>query len=242
MDKEVLNLCGIYRIINLVNNKAYIGSARKFKTRFRKHKNALIGGNHHSLKLQRAWNKYGEDNFLFEPILICEPKDLLFYEQCLLDFYDSYHGGYNARIKVNSNLGMKMTDSAKAKISEARKGTNLSEETKRKISQGSKGKIVSQLTKDKISLSHKGKKKSKSHIENIRKSNLGKLLSDLTKEKISLSLIGNDRAKGYKFSDEQKDRISKAHLGIKQNKEWVELRIAKRLETLRLNKLNNMEI
>lgn len=60
----------IYKIINLVNAKFYVGSTINMRERFRSHRNGLRAGNHHCRHLQYAWNKYGEDNFLFKLIEI----------------------------------------------------------------------------------------------------------------------------------------------------------------------------
>ena len=232
---------GIYKIQNVVNGKCYIGSAKSFRTRFRKHKNVLVKNAHHSIKLQRAWNKHGEDAFIFQPIIFCEPKNLLFYEQQAIDAYNSYCDGYNATIKANSALGVKRSDETKAKISVSKAGIKLSTEHKKAISDGNKGKKRSDETKEKIRTVNTGVKKSKSHIENIRKANLGKKYNDETKAKISASLIGNKRALGNVLSTETRDKMSVAHKGKAQSPEWVEKRIAKRLATLAAKKLQIKE-
>lgn len=54
---------GIYTIINKITKKEYIGSSKNIKRRFNKHKSDLKNKKHHSYLFQRAWNKYGEDNF-----------------------------------------------------------------------------------------------------------------------------------------------------------------------------------
>ena len=58
---------GIYKITCKVNNKIYIGSTEVcFKQRFTKHKQRLRNNYHENDYLQKSWNKYGEDNFVFE--------------------------------------------------------------------------------------------------------------------------------------------------------------------------------
>ena len=62
-----LNKFGIYKITCKVNNKIYIGSTEVcFKQRFKKHKQRLRNNYHENDYLQKSWNKYGEDNFVFE--------------------------------------------------------------------------------------------------------------------------------------------------------------------------------
>lgn len=62
---EPTRLGVVYYIINKLNGDVYIGSSLEVKKRFNKHKSQLKRGIHHSAILQRAWNKYGEDNFDF---------------------------------------------------------------------------------------------------------------------------------------------------------------------------------
>jgi hypothetical protein len=57
---------GIYTITNLLNNKMYIGYSYDIFQRLNVHKSALKKNIHHSFHLQKAWNKYGENNFEFE--------------------------------------------------------------------------------------------------------------------------------------------------------------------------------
>lgn len=66
------NKGGIYRIINLVNNKIYVGSAKGFKQRYRHHVESLRKGTHHNKHLQASFNKHGEDVFLFEVLEVVE--------------------------------------------------------------------------------------------------------------------------------------------------------------------------
>lgn len=58
----------IYKIINLVNDKFYVGSTTNQKVRFRQHRKLLRGNRHHCKHLQAAWNKYGEAKFSFAVI------------------------------------------------------------------------------------------------------------------------------------------------------------------------------
>src|SRR5574340_833239 len=76
---------GVYEILNRENGKRYIGSALNLNRRIGRHRGDLRRGEHHSQKLQRAWNKHGEQAFVFKEILTCQPSMLLFYEQQLLD-------------------------------------------------------------------------------------------------------------------------------------------------------------
>ena len=83
---------GIYRIRNLINNKVYIGSTKNMKLRWAKHKALLRHNKHQNTHLQSAWNKYGEDAFVFEVIEECKTEDLISREQF---FIDSLNPDYN---------------------------------------------------------------------------------------------------------------------------------------------------
>jgi len=68
----------IYKIINVVNNKFYVGSAVDFTKRKRKHIWRLRRGDHSNKHLQAAWNKYGEAAFVFVIVqYVAEMVDLL---------------------------------------------------------------------------------------------------------------------------------------------------------------------
>lgn len=97
---EDLERTGVYQIINLINHKTYIGSTRQsFKIRMKHHVNALRRGDHKNAHLQHAWNKYGENNFEFSIVEICDKKDTYITEQKHLndrDVKNSYNINPNA--------------------------------------------------------------------------------------------------------------------------------------------------
>jgi len=80
------NIIGIYKIINKINGKYYIGSSSNIQRRKIQHFNKLRQNIHENQHLQYAYNKYGE--FVFDLIIIEEVldyKNILFYEQKYLD-------------------------------------------------------------------------------------------------------------------------------------------------------------
>ncbi len=74
-------MSGIYKILNKSNNKCYIGSTINFNDRRNLHFSKLKRGKHHSIILQRAYDKYGIDNFEFIILEECENDNLLEREQ-----------------------------------------------------------------------------------------------------------------------------------------------------------------
>lgn len=89
--------CGIYKIENQVNSKVYIGSSNNLNKRLGRHKRELNSGKHHSVHLQRSWDKYGGNSFEFDTLLYCSEENLTFYEGKLIEEYESYKRqfGYN---------------------------------------------------------------------------------------------------------------------------------------------------
>ena len=76
---------GIYKITNQINGKFYIGSSKDLSRRKKDHFRLLKKGINHSILLQRAVNKYGIDNFIFEVIAECSEELLFTIEQKLVD-------------------------------------------------------------------------------------------------------------------------------------------------------------
>ena len=94
---ETFELKGVYKIKNTKNGKFYIGSTLdSFKIRCKAHKEALIRGNHKNSHLQRAWNKYGSDAFVFEIVEICDENICREREQYYLDL-----GPWNKMYNIN---------------------------------------------------------------------------------------------------------------------------------------------
>ena len=67
----------VYRITNKINNKFYIGSSKDWESRKWNHKSELRRNIHSNPYLQRAWNKYGEENFDFSAIEFNVPANKL---------------------------------------------------------------------------------------------------------------------------------------------------------------------
>ena len=148
-------IAGVYQIKNKVNNKIYVGSTSNLEIREVNHFSSLKHDKHYNIHLQRSYNKYGKENFVFEVLFICSPESLLFYEQ---QFLDQWKPEYNISINALApTRGRKLTEEHKQKVGIAMKGhenyfIKHSEETKQKISK-----------------SMKGYKKSKKHRENLSK-------------------------------------------------------------------------
>lgn len=105
---KVTGKFGIYQIRNLINGKIYVGSTvNKFYRRWCAHKGLLNKNKHDSIKLQRGWNKYGKENFVFEILEVVEDKNKVIERE---QFYiDTLKPWYNVRLIAESNFGTKRT-------------------------------------------------------------------------------------------------------------------------------------
>ena len=131
---------GVYKIRNKVNDKRYVGSTNDFKKGWKARSGALRKGSYHNEHLQRAWNKYGEENFAFEieEEVVGNNKALLAVEQVYLD--EGFELGilYNvARKAGGGNLG----EEVNRKISKALKGQALGPPSEEHKAKGSAAKM-----------------------------------------------------------------------------------------------------
>jgi group I intron endonuclease len=151
-------ITGIYKILNKVNNKVYIGSATNIKKRWRDHKWYLNHNFHHNSHLQSAWNKYGVDAFEFLIILECVVDELLIDEKECIVKYDAFNNnyGYNVNDPEHSFLNKKHTEQTKKILSLQKQGKNNPMYGKTGIKSPRFNVKASQETKDKISLNRKG--------------------------------------------------------------------------------------
>lgn len=126
-------ICGIYKIINKINNKIYIGQSIDIIKRWYVH----IGTKSNSI-IHKAIEKYGKDKFTFEVIEECDFEKLNEREIYWISFYDSFVKGYNLTIGGDGCKDREITQEHKNKISEKLKNRIFSEEHKRKLSESKK--------------------------------------------------------------------------------------------------------
>lgn len=117
---------GIYKIQSIAKpERIYIGSAVNIGHRWNCHLSDLRKSKHHSTKLQRHYNKYGESDLQFSIVFRCKEKYLLEIEQ---QFIDS-HNPYFNECKIAGNcLGIKRSEEARRNMSKAHQGVKLSVE------------------------------------------------------------------------------------------------------------------
>lgn len=171
---------GIYTIKNTVTNKMYVGSAVDLSDRFSVHICALKYGRHHNDYLQKSWDKYGEDSFVFDVIEECPKEILIEREQYWIDLYNVTNRavGYNILEHAGSRSGFKHKEETKKKISESLRGKMSDKNNPMYGRTGSKspnfGKPMSEETKRKLSEAKTGRKLTEEHKKKISKAVSGK--------------------------------------------------------------------
>lgn len=125
--------CGIYCIENKVSGKKYIGQSIDIEKRWYNHINALELNYHGNIHLQRAWNKYGADNFDFYILELCTSEQLDEREVYYITKFDTFKSGYN---RTSGGKG--------------RPDSIVSEETRQKLAKASSGRFYSEKTREKL--------------------------------------------------------------------------------------------
>lgn len=226
MAREILS--GIYKIQSKTKtDRCYIGSALDIYIRWRIHKRDLVRQRHHAKKLQNHFNKYGIDDLFFSIVAICDKKELEPIDKIIRPeqfFIWAYNPYFNSSPTAGSNIGVKMSVSARRKQSLAKKGKYagknhpnfgkpMPEDLKERLRLGNIGRKQSDETRRKRSLSMQGKKMppefgmaiSKRMMGN--KHSLGHRHSDKTKE------ILRQKSTGHVYSDDSRRKMSISHKG-----------------------------
>lgn len=231
----------IYKTINLVNGKQYIGRDSNNNPNYYGSGPGIID----------AIKKYGKENFKKEIIEVCSShEELIKREEYWLNYYDAgsnrmfYNMNNNAfgsgKGKNSPMFGRKLSDETRKRISDTKKGDKnhfygkkLSDEHRKKLSQalgGEKNPMYGKRGKDSPTFGlkpHFGKKHSEEVKKKISESlkgrvspNKGKPLSDETKKKLSDSFSGekNPSFKGYIICTEGKYKGQ-----VKLMKEWASI-------------------
>ena len=157
---------GVYKIINVVNNKFYIGSTNDFKRRKTRHFSELRNGRHNNKYLQAAWVKHGEQAFVFVVVEdLPEGSNLLAAENVWLIEHVGKSHCYNLGVDATApSLGMSgelsptygRKRTPKELIAQSWKGRAHTEESKEKIRQHLIGKPKSAAVRAKISATLSG--------------------------------------------------------------------------------------
>jgi len=114
---------GIYKIVNNINGRCYIGSAKNIKRRWQHHICSLKKQRHSNPFLQADYNKCGQNCLNFLILEECVEEAIIEREQYWLNiYYDDQNQCYNLRKIAESNRGYKASDATRQKMREAKKG------------------------------------------------------------------------------------------------------------------------
>lgn len=186
---------GVYCLQNVKTGKRYVGSSWDVHLRGGTHRTLLLRGAHHSIKLQRSWDKHGPDAFVFEILEVAARGVLTEREQFWIDaLFPQYNiktvaGGSATRdVSVSTRqkmrdakLGKPMSASNRAALSAAMKGVpksqehraklrgrRHSEESLKRMSIAQKGRITPPDVRARIAESKRGVRPSAEALENLR--------------------------------------------------------------------------
>lgn len=102
-------------IKNKKNGKIYIGQTNNFENRFRQHKQSFRRKDHKNKHFQRAWDKYGEENFEFSILEYCDLDVINEREFFWVNKFKSYDSSKGYNIMLPSKDEKKFTHSEKTK-------------------------------------------------------------------------------------------------------------------------------
>lgn len=193
---------GIYCIECIETGTKYIGQTNEnFYRRWIFHKWNLKNNHHSNQYLQNAWNKYGDENFIFYPIESFElnkkytitKEELDELEEKYINIFDTFANGFNLTTGGEQCRRNPLSKEVKKKIGEKNRINML-------------GKKQSEQTKKLMSESHKGYIKSKEHRENLSKALTGYKRSEDQKKKCRKSNQGSNQ-KTAKYTEEQINNV-----------------------------------
>jgi len=221
-------MIGTYFIKNLLNNKFYVGHSVNINQRFNSHKSALRKNKHHNKHLQRAWNKYGENNFEFEIYKICNTEiESIEIEQYYIDNYKDMLYNISKKAKDGGDL-LSYHPNKKLIIEkglETRK-ENMSKMSKEELSNtygrkgednGMYGRHHSEKSKNKISQKNTGAYrdiKGKTYYEFFGEEKAVEIKNNLS-DKAKLKIGELNSFYGKHHSEESKNKIREKQLGKK---------------------------
>lgn len=174
--EEDKNRSGIYKIINLINQKIYIGRSNNIFARINSHGIAYKKG---KVPLYNAIRKYGKENFTYDVIEYCAPEKTIEQEVYWINFFNPSNNliGYNCDIVETGTLYK--SKETREKLSNSLKGN-----------QNGKGQIPSP---ERIALTIKLNKErvwTDEQRNKLRIANLGKKHSEETRLKRNKAITG----------------------------------------------------
>lgn len=219
----------IYRAKNILTCECYIGQTIQTITKRKQiHEREASNYKHPNKYFHNALRKYGQQNFKWEIMSYCKNK---FQRDMMEIFYIGYYringGVYNLTDGGDGSVGYKATEETRKKQSENMLGRVYGEEHRKNISRGRTGIIFTEKHCKNISKSHLGVStagrmsvEARKAMSDRQKGSNNVAKRQAVKEKISESISAEKHPNyGKHLSDETKQKISKAHKGMKASEE-----------------------
>lgn len=108
-----IGFCGIYRIINKLNGKSYIGQSRNITERYNEH---LY---HRESQIDKEMFNIGKDNFYIEILELCDPNDQKYIddrEKYYISKYNSNNRIYGYNISSGGQLELSGENNPNSKL------------------------------------------------------------------------------------------------------------------------------
>jgi len=127
------NSC-IYKITNNQNNMVYVGQTIVgFKRRIATHKWELKSNRHKNEHLQRAWSLYGEDNFKFSIIELCNKENIDGREMFWIKELNTMDEKFGYNLESGGNKNKYASNETKLKVSKGVRLAQMKPEYKTKM-------------------------------------------------------------------------------------------------------------
>lgn len=227
-------ISGIYRIINNINNKSYIGQGVNIRNRILSHVNCSI--NNSKLKIHAAIRKHKIDNFTVEILCVLNifnrdnltvAKELNVLECLYIEVFSSFKLGYNSTPGGDSGrLGYKHTEETILKMKNSSKG-RTPHAAKMRMNKVFGYDVIDKIFYDAESVSEMSRK-TKVHgrsIDYICKKKNGRFISgknrfifSFTKDDLSNMITFYESGEWHKRRFETRSRIGKLNKGKKFKK------------------------
>jgi group I intron endonuclease len=140
----------IYKIINEINNKIYIGcTVTSLEKRYYEHLYRCFKTDSKS-KLYNSIKKYGKENFTIELIEECEISNIYKIERKYIKQYDSFKNGLNSTLGGEGCLGYVHSPEIRKKISMGTKEGNSHKGKTYEILYGKNGKVEKEKRRESV--------------------------------------------------------------------------------------------
>lgn len=196
----------IYKIVNALDGRMYIGQSVNPAYRAKRH----FWKNNGCVKLGRAIEKHGRDQFIFSVLCWCSDKaEANEVEELLIALGDTRTNGYNITPggfgtgagKDNPFFGKTHSLEMKLKLAASKLGKPMAARTREKIANANRNRTMSEATKEKL----RARPKSDLCSERTATANRYRVWSPESKAKLAAYNTGR------KMSEETKAKIAAAN-------------------------------